>query len=106
MDHVAKDVLRVKITDVEQRGWEVPEWLFAAGQLHGDGSGVSDAARLYEFHYEREPFGFTVTRSTGEAIVDTTGHRLVFKVRDFSRLLPRQAPKRSVVSSSIMAPIA
>lgn len=82
VQYVATDILRVKVTDAKDRRWEVPEWLFAAGQLgSGDNMTVSEPELQYGFHYSKEPFGFEVTRNdSGAPIVNTTGHRLVFKV--------------------------
>ncbi|KAI0134255.1 family 31 glycosyl hydrolase [Xylariales sp. AK1849] len=68
--------LHVKIQDVGNNVYQVPESVFARPQVGGSTSAASDLA----FNYTEEPFSFSVSRAeTGEVLFDTSAASLVFE---------------------------
>ncbi|CAZ80513.1 unnamed protein product [Tuber melanosporum] len=73
----SKSRIHVKITDPEEKRYQVPEEVFPRPDNRVNGPAKpSDIT----FTYAASPFGFTITRrSTGEKLFDTTGNALVFE---------------------------
>ncbi|CAD7697322.1 unnamed protein product [Ostreobium quekettii] len=75
VDYETSSRLHVKISDLEDKRWAVPESLMPR-------PAASRAATnpLYTFSFEQRPFGFAVARNEdGNVLFDTNGHSLFFK---------------------------
>ncbi|KAG1697179.1 hypothetical protein DVH05_017564 [Phytophthora capsici] len=75
------DSVRVKITDKNNKRWEVPKSLFTAGTLGSESlSTSSETDPLYTFNYTQNPFTFKLVRnSDGYTLFDSSGISLVVK---------------------------
>ncbi|ORX78974.1 putative alpha-glucosidase [Basidiobolus meristosporus CBS 931.73] len=69
--------LRVKISDADQKHWEVPVSMWSPDKSYRPKTSMG---QLLEFAYQKDPFSFQVKRKdTGEVLFDTSKHRLVFE---------------------------
>ncbi|RPA99054.1 hypothetical protein L873DRAFT_971332 [Choiromyces venosus 120613-1] len=73
----SKSRIHVKITDPEEKRYQVPEEVFPRPNSKATGSAKSTDI---VFSYTASPFSFSINRrSTGEKLFDTTGNALVFE---------------------------
>ncbi|BBN19385.1 alpha-glucosidase [Marchantia polymorpha subsp. ruderalis] len=104
------DRLRVKITDGKKDRWEIPEWIVPRGAKSSEVASltssepekqgeVSVGDSSFKFSYTSEPFGFAVSRSSGEVLFNTTPNgdigSLVFK--DQYLEITTHLPEKSVL---------
>lgn len=91
LDHIAPDIVRIKVADVESSRWQVPQkQLFGDQQgLQGPGGSPEDALHI---EYDQEPFSVTV-KQKGAAIVRLDGRRFLFKEQylEVNTIVPEEA---------------
>lgn len=95
VENLGPAALRLRLTDAGASRWELPASLLRsdlatlAGTSSGAGGDSKGPKRLYRSEYQADPFSFRVLRSGGASdgipVFDTTGLRLVFKVRGQGR---------------------
>ena len=90
VEEVTGSILRIKLTDPHKARWEVPGWLLQSDLEPGRRAGgtAGSKGKQYSFDYSEGPFSFHVTRAGGSSdatagatVFNTTGTRLVYKVR-------------------------
>jgi len=73
--HAIDKRLHVKISDVNNTVYQVPESVFP----RPNGTASSASSSQLRFNYTANPFSFTVSRTDGQVLFDTSGSPLVFQ---------------------------